>query len=144
MPHEYAGHYSAKHPDGTAYDPALADALRKRAEDDRITCAAAFEVAEAVGATPEEVGKTADLLEYRIIKCQLGLFGYSPEKRIVKPADHVPDDLRERLLEAVADGKISCAAVWDIADELGLARMTVSGACEGLGLKVGPCQIGAF
>lgn len=144
MPHEYAGHYSTKHPDGTAYDPALADALRERAEDGRITCVAAFEVADALGASPEEVGKTADLLEYRIIKCQLGLFGYSPEKRIVRPSEHVPDDLRRRLLAAVADGKISCSAVWDIAAELSLDKMTVSGACEGLGLKVGPCQIGAF
>jgi len=144
MPHEYAGHYSTKHPDGTAYDPALADALRERAEDGRITCVAAFEVADALEAAPADVGKTADLLEYRITKCQLGLFGYSPNKRIVKPAEHVPDDLRERLLASAANGKISCAAVWEIADALSLAKMTVSGACEGLGLKVGPCQIGAF
>lgn len=144
MPHEYAGHYSAKHPDGTAYDPALAAALRERAEDDRITCVAAFDVVDALGAAPPEIGKTADLLEYRITKCQLGLFGYSPEKRIVKPAVHVPDELRERLLVAAAGGWLSCAAAWEIADALGLEKMAISGACEGLGLKVGPCQIGAF
>ncbi len=144
MPHEYAGHYAAKHPRDAAYDPAVADALRERAKDERITCVEAFEVVDALEATPEEVGRTADLLEYRITKCQLGLFGYSPEKRIIEPATHISDDLHERLSKAASDGRISCVACWEIADALGLPKMTVSAACEGLGLKVGPCQIGAF
>ena len=144
MTHEYEGHYSTKHANGATYDPALADALTDSAEDGRVTCAAAFDLAEAFKATPAEVGKTADLLELRIIKCQLGLFGYTPEKRIVKPAENVSADVRERVLEAVVDGRIGCAACWKIADTLGLAKMTVSGACEGLGLKVNDCQLGAF
>jgi len=144
MTHEYAGHYGAKHPAGTTYDPALAAALEERAADGRITCAAAFDVAGSLRVTPLDVGKTADLLELRIIKCRLGLFGYAPEKRIVRPAEHVPDDLRERLLGAVVDGRISCKACWEIAETLGLEKTAVSGACEALGLKVGLCQLGAF
>ena len=144
MTHEYAGHYSMKHPDGTTYDPDLADAITDIAEDGRVTCVAAFDLAEAFEVAPSEVGKTADLLEYRIIRCQLGLFGYSPEKRIVKAAEQVPDDLRSRVLGAATDGRISCAACWEIAETLGLGKLTVSGACEGLGLKVNACQLGAF
>jgi hypothetical protein len=144
MTHEDAGHYRAKHPDGTLYDPALADALTERAQDDRVTCAAAYDLAEAFEVAPLEVGKTADLLEFRIVECQMGLFGYSPEKRIVKAADEVSDDLRDHLLGAAADGRIACAVCWNIARTLALEKMAVSAACEHLGLKVKNCQLGAF
>jgi hypothetical protein len=144
MTHEAAGHYAAKHPDGTLHDPALAAALKERAEDGRITCVAAHDLAEAFKVPSSEVGKTADLLEYRIIQCQMGLYGYSPEKRIVKAAERVSDDLRDRVLGAADDGRISCASCWEIARTLGIERMAVSAACERLGLKVKRCQLGAF
>jgi hypothetical protein len=144
MPHEYAGHYSTKHPQGTKYDPALAAALKQRAEDARITCTRAHELAGAFGVSPSEVGKTADLLELRITECQMGLFGYAPDKRIVKPARQVSDGLRVRIDTATTNGGITCAACWRIAQDLGLQKMDVSAACEGLGLKVKNCQIGAF
>lgn len=144
MPHEYAGHYSTKHPEGTPCDPAIAAALKEAAADGRITCVAAHGVAETLKVPPSEVGKAADLLEFRVIDCQMGLFGYSPEKRLVKPAERVSDELRERVQKAVADGRITCAACWKIARELGMEKMAVSSACERLGLKVKNCQIGAF
>ena len=144
MPHEYAGHYSTQHPQGTEYDAALASALRERAAGARITCTRAHDLAKASGASPAEVGKTADLLELRITECQMGLFGYSPEKRIVKPAKQVSDELRACIEAATRDGRITCVACWKIAQDLGLQKMEVSAACEGLGLKVKNCQIGAF
>jgi len=144
MTHEDAGHYSAKHPDGALCDPAIATALAAKAEDGRIRCDAAHVIAAAFGAGPSEIGRTADLLEYHIVECQLGLFGYSPEKRIVKPAEEVSDDLRDRLLKTTGDGRISCASCWKIADTLGVEKMTVSSACEALGIKVKHCQLGAF
>ena len=144
MTHEDEGHYRAKHPAGTAYRPDIADALAKRTEAGRITCEAAFDVVEAMKVSPSEVGKTADLLEYRIIRCQLGLFGYSPDKRIVKAADDVSAELGDRLKETAGSRGVSCAACWKIAETLGLEKMAVSAACERLGLKVSSCQLGAF
>ena len=144
MTHEDAGHYAGKHPTGTAPDPAAAAALEVEAGDGRITCAAAFEVADALGVSPSEIGKTLDLLEYRITHCQLGLFGYSPDKKIVKAATEVPEALAEGLERVSSDGRLDCASCWKIAAELGMERMAVSAACEGLGLKIGPCQLGAF
>jgi hypothetical protein len=144
MTHEDAGHYKAKHPDGTRFDPAIADALAGKVVDDEVTCRTAHEVAQEFDVAPSEVGKAADLMEYRIVECQMGLFGYSPEKRTVKPAAEVSDELRERLLAATVEGRISCAESWRIARELGLAKLAVSSACEKLGLKVKPCQLGAF
>lgn len=144
MTHEDAGHYSLKYPDGTTPDPALATALRERAVDGRLTCTVAHAVADAFKVAPAEVGKTADLLELRIVECQMGLFGYSPEKRIVKAADTVSQELRDQLDRLGSDGRISCATCWKIAETLGIEKMAVSSACEALGLKVKHCQLGAF
>lgn len=144
MTHEDEGHYAAKHPPGSTYDPALAGALRDAAQDGRVTCTAAHEIARRFKVPPSEVGKTADLLEYRIVRCQLGLYGYSPEKRLVTPAASVSQDLRARLDRMAEDGRISCASCWMIAEELGLEKLAVSSACELLGIKVKRCQLGAF
>jgi hypothetical protein len=144
MTHDDAGKYGAKHPAGTAYDPAVAAALASRAEDGKISCAAAHDIAEKAGVVPSEVGRTADLLELRIHRCQMGLFGYSPEKRLVKPASGASEDLRALLAGAAPEGRIDCLSCWEIARSLEMGKMAVADACEHLGLKVRNCQIGAF
>jgi hypothetical protein len=144
MTHEDAGHYAAKHPDGTQSDPVVTAALSQRARDGRITCTAAHEVAATLEVHPSEVGRTTDLLEYRIIECQLGLFGHSPQKRIVKPAETVSEELRTKLEQEAADGNIECASCWEIARELAVEKLTVACACEHMGLKVTRCQLGTF
>ena len=144
MTHEDAGHYSAKHPQGALRDPAIATALAEGAEDGRIACEAAHAMAAAFGAGPSEIGKTADLLEYHIVECQLGLFGYSPEKKIANPAEDVTQDMRDQLARYAADGRISCASCWKIAEILDIEKMAVSSACELLGIKIKHCQLGAF
>lgn len=144
MTHEDAGHYGAKHPAGTLCDPAIAAALTQQAEDSRVACTAAHEIAASSGVAPSEIGKAADLMEYRIVKCQLGLFGYEPEKRIVQPAENVSDELRDQLQRYAADGRINCATCWKIARDLGIEKPAVSSACELLGIKVKHCQLGAF
>jgi len=144
MSHEDAGHYAAKHPPGTVRSPKITAALQQAAEDAQLSCVAAHHVAEDLGVSPAEIGVAADLLEYRIVRCQLGLFGYTPEKRIVKPAAEVSDELRDHLTRTSVEGRIDCAVCWDIARMLGVAKLEVSSACESLGLKVRHCQLGAF
>ena len=144
MTHEDAGHYSAKHPAGSSPDPAITAALNERGSDGQITCAGAFKIAEDLGVAASAVGETADLLEYRIIRCQLGLFGFTPEKKIVRPADTAPDAVRNRLEAAAGTGHLDCASSWEIAKELGLGKIAVSAACERLGIRIIKCQLGAF
>ncbi len=146
MTHEDAGHYSAKHPPGSDYQPEIAAAIKEKADGDQISCAKAHQIAADKGVSPAEIGKTIDLLEYRLIKCQLGLFGYEPEKKIVEPMppEELTENLKEALSLAARDGKIACRDSWQIAARLSLPRMTVAAACETLEIKVSPCQLGAF
>jgi hypothetical protein len=130
--------------DDGALDPGMRDFLTKRCRTGELSCAEAFHFADQLGVSPAEIGRYADHLKLHLIKCQLGLFGYEPEKKIVKPAAHIDDELDAAIQAALVNDRLPCAAAWAIAASLGLAKMTVSAACEALGVKVKPCQLGAF
>ena len=144
MAHQDKGHYAAKHPAETELDEQIARLIAKKAKEDVITCADAVAIAAQTGKTISEVGVALDLLEKRISFCQMGLFGFSPEKRIVRAAATVDERLKRAIFEKLQDGKLSCLKSWLIADELNLPRMAVSEACEALKIKIKPCQLGAF
>jgi len=144
MTHEDAGHYSRKHAPGTEPDAALAQAVKNVAGEEGISCAEAFQIVEKHNVPPLEVGRTADLLEVSIIKCQLGLYGYGAKKRIVKPAKQVSHELETAIKSGLIDDRLPCSTAWRIARELGLPKLAVSSACEKLGQKIRPCQLGSF
>ena len=105
---------------------------------------AAFSIVETSGAEPAQVGQTLDLMEVRLVGCQLGLFGHSPEEKPVRPAESVSSELSARIKAGLKEGRLPCAAAWAIAEELKLPKMAVSSASEKLGIKIKPCQLGAF
>jgi len=144
MTHEDAGHYRLKHPSQTKVDPQIAEALKEKAKNNKISCASAHKIADETGTTPAEVGVALDLLEMRITNCQLGLFGHSPEKKIVKSSETVSPELEKAIRNSLEDNRISCLSCWEIAARFGIARIDISAACEALGVKIGLCQLGAF
>ena len=144
MAHEDRGHYARKHPERSDINPDISNAIERKAPGDRISCAAAFKIVEEQTTTPEAVGFTLDILEKRITKCQLGLFGYEPYKKVIKKMKEMPADLEEAVKAESANKRISCRTAWDIADSLGIKKMNVSAACETLGIKISSCQLGAF
>jgi len=144
MTHEDAGHYRLKHPSQTRLDPKIAEALKEKAKNNKISCASAHKIADETGATPAEVGLALDLLEMRITNCQLGLFGHSPEKKVVRSSETVSPELEKAIRNSLEDNRISCLSCWEIAARFGIARMDISAACEALGVKIGLRQLGAF
>jgi hypothetical protein len=144
MTHDDKGHYAKKHSPDRKVKPEISDALKKQVSDGKISCTAAHKIAGDLKEPPPEVGFTMDILELRIEKCQMGLFGYTPEKKIVKPVESVPRTLENAILEQVEDGRLSCKAAWDLAEKLSIKKMGVSSACETLKIKISPCQLGAF
>lgn len=144
MAHQDKGHYAAKHPDLTPINEKIAGLIKQKAINNVITCADATSIAEVAGISMKEVGVNLDLLEMRISFCQMGLFGFSPDKRIVKAAEKVDAALQKAIEENLQDGRLSCENSWKIADQLGLPRMSVSETCEALKIKIKPCQLGAF
>jgi len=136
--------FSKKHSPDKKVNEELARAVKARAREGELPCAVAFSIAEEMNVPPEEVGFTLDVLGIRVVKCQLGLYGYKPEKRIVKPAERVAPDLEKTIRDSLINGRLTCAEAWRIAERFGLRKMEVSSACETLGIKISACQLGSF
>jgi len=144
MAHEDKGHFSKKHSSDRKVNERESALVKTNVQDGAMACAVAFEVAETLGVPAEEVGFTLDSLEVKVVKCQLGLFGYAPAKRIVKPAERVAPDLEKAIRAALVKGRLSCTAAWALAENRRLKKMDISSACETLGIKIGSCQLGTF
>jgi hypothetical protein len=138
------GHYGSKHPGGIVVAKEITEAVKKRSRQGALTCPLAFKIAGELSVPPGEVGKAMDLLEINIVKCQLGLFGYSPVRRIVQPAESVSEELETALRKAMIDGRLPCAEIFRIAGAFKLAKIRVSAACEKLKIRISACQLGAF
>lgn len=127
----------------TEMNEALSKLIKEKTFDKRITCSAAHEIANTTGTSPEDIGKQIDLMEYRLTKCQLGLFGYKNKKNL-NPDIIITPKLNQKIDSAADDWKISCIACWDIAKDLDMHRLEIGSACEKKGLRIKPCQLGAF
>ncbi len=143
MTHSDAGRYAAKHKPGAAPDPRIVEAVRQKAAEGGLACAEAERIAKTLSVSLPEIGRTLDLLELRIGRCQLGLFGYA-EGKAVAAAAAVSEDLEAAIRARLADGRLPCRAAWEIAAELKIARMEVSAVCEAQKIRIKPCQLGAF
>ncbi len=144
MEYQHKKDLVSKHGPEIKADPAVAEALKSKAGDGRVSCAAAHRIAQDLKVSPALVGVALDLGQYRINKCQLGLFGYYPEKRIVNPAQHVAPELEKAIRAALKNSRLSCSDAWELADKSGLSRLEVAAACESLQIRISSCQLGAF
>jgi hypothetical protein len=91
----------------------LAVAIRSRLEGGKPACAAACELAAELDVDPIEVGRTADRLQVRLDRCELGLFGYPGHAKGWEGAGAaslpVPEGLEDALRDAGQErSEVSC------------------------------------
>lgn len=147
MSHIEQGNYRTKHGQNAPVDQRVCEAIKGRAEDGRLSCAGASALAQELDVTMEEVGRNADLLEIKIDRCQLGLFGYGRTKgkhSIVEPPEQVSDELETAIRGALSDGKLTCVDSWTIAEGHRISKRAVCEAADKLGIKTSQCQLGVF
>jgi hypothetical protein len=117
-------------------------------EKDKIPCPVAHFFAAYLKVSPLEVGDALTQLGIRIYQCQLGLFGYGRKGqsgyKILGRKVEVPAEVLDLIRSKVFDGKISCMELWDIADNSSVYRPEAGNAADSLGIKIRPCQLGAF
>lgn len=143
MAHQDRGHYADKHPEKTV-DPVILKKLREISEKSLLRCASAHKAAKSLGVSPKKIGIQADLMELRIVECQLGLFGYAPEQKRIDPGIGISDKLWAAIENKSADGRLSCRECWDLAGEWKISRLDMGSACEKINIRIKPCQLGAF
>ncbi len=147
MNDENRAKYASKHPEDVGLNLEIANKIKAKQEDGRLACAAAITIAKECDETLAEVGRNADLLETRIDKCLLGLFGFEKvdgKKRRITAAESVPRDVEKAIRCRLTDGRLTCKTCWEIAASLGESKYSVSQAAEALEIKISKCQIGAF
>ena len=144
MTHEDAGNYPGKHDPKEKPDPEITSAIMAHSGARQITCADLHKIATELKANPLDVGKTADLMNIKIIKCQLGLFGHSPESRVVEPAETVSPEMGQSIRDQSGEGHLSCEGAWKIAEQLQTEKMDVCNAAEAMKVKIRFCQLGTF
>jgi len=125
-------------------DQRLLEIIKERLQSGKLPCAVAFDIAKKNGIRPQTIGETVNAADIRLCKCQLGLFGYSPENKIIKPLDSVNPELAQEIIDTKKDNVIQCVQIWEVAKKLGMRKLHVSCACESLKLKIKGCQLGAF
>ena len=136
--------FAEKHEHEKITDPILKDNILKRAKNGEIPCAVAFEIARELNISPDMIGMSIDLLNIKLTKCQMGLFGYKPQKKMLKSTNLANPDLKDAISEALVEGGLSCKRAWEISSRFNLHKITVGRACEFLEIKIKNCQLGAF
>jgi hypothetical protein len=143
MTHEDAGHYGGKRR-GAELNRSIAERIKEKISDNRISCAEAHSIAVELNATPADIGTAIDLLEIRIIKCQLGLFGYAQKKNIPALSDKINPEMASAIQTALMNGRLACSDAWEISKRFKISKPMVSAVCETMKIKISPCQLGAF
>jgi hypothetical protein len=127
----------------------LTERVRTAATENQLPCVVAHKLAGEWGVTPEDLGAAANAAGVKITRCQMGFFGYAPQKgmpgySVVQPAAHVPEALAAEVRAALVNGRLPCRAAWEIAQRHGLNYRQMGDAVEALGIRVKPCQLGCF
>ena len=136
--------FADKHEPYAKPDSLIQAEILKHAKNNELPCAVAIEIAKDLKIAADLVGMTADLIDFRLVKCQLGLFGYYPTKKMITPDTQVDPDLKNAISAALINAQLPCKSAWEIASRFNIRKMAVGGACEALKVKIKPCQIGAF
>jgi hypothetical protein len=136
--------FADKHGADALANDSIREHINRQTKNNELSCAKAFKIAKELQVSAAEVGMTADLLNITLVKCQLGLFGYKPEKKIVKPKAAANPKLESAIQTSLVNGRLPCAKAWEIARNFKIGKMNVSSVCEQLKIKIKPCQLGAF
>jgi hypothetical protein len=143
MTHENAGNYAGKR-HGAELNEMIAARIKEKISENTISCAEAHSIAVKLNADPADVGTTIDLLEVRINKCQLGLFGYGKQKNIPTLSDKINPEIELAIKSSLVNDRLTCSTAWEISKRFNISKAMVAAACETMKIKISACQLGAF
>lgn len=143
MTHEDTGNYAGKRR-GAELNETIAAKIKEKISEKRISCAEAHSIAAELSVAAADVGAAVDLLELRIIKCQLGLFGYGKEKSIPVLSEKINPDIELAIKSSLINDRLPCSTSWEIAKKFNVSKPMVAAVCESMKIKISPCQLGAF
>ena len=136
--------FAAKHQGKAQISNIIKNEILKRNKDGKLPCLIAFRIANSLQVAAADVGRTVDLLNFRLTKCQLDLFGYKSQKKIIKAKEPEDQSIKKAIHDGLVEERLPCINAWEIASRFNIHKMMVSSACEAMNIKIIKCQLGAF
>ena len=122
----------------------LEDTVKVSLKDGYLPCAVAFKIAKEAQVPKVAVGEMTDRLGIRITNCQIGCF--KVDKTIHDNSAH--EDLDDRIISKLKaleeNNELTCAKVFDLAQQLQSTPVAIADAANLRNLKIRNCQLGCF
>jgi len=121
----------------------LEDTVKASLKDGYLPCAVAFKIAKEAQVPKVAVGEMTDRLGIRVTNCQIGCF--KVDRTIRDNSAHELDDGIVSKLNALKENnELTCANVFDLAQQLKSTPMAIADAANLRDLKIHNCQLGCF
>jgi hypothetical protein len=122
----------------------LENSVKESLKDGYLPCALVFKIAEEAQISKVAVGETIDRLGIRITNCQIDCF--KVDKTIHDNSDHkiLDDGIVSKLDALNENNELTCANVFDLADNLRLTPMIIANTSNTRNLRIRNCQLGCF
>ncbi len=122
----------------------LEDMVKTSLKGGYLPCGVAFKIAQEVQVPKVAVGEMTDRLGIRVTDCQTGCFKI--DKTIHDNSAYgVPDDRIVSRLNALRENHpLTCAKVFDIAEQFKSTPMAIADVANLRNLKIYSCQLGCW
>ncbi len=112
--------------------------------DGYLLCAVAFKIAKEGQVPKVAVGEMTDRLGIRVTNCQIGCFKVDKTIHDNSAHEHLDDGIVSKLKALKENNELTCANVFDLAQQLKSTPMVIADAANLRGLKIDNCQLGCF
>ncbi|OQY02240.1 MAG: hypothetical protein B6I26_01445 [Desulfobacteraceae bacterium 4572_130] len=143
MTKKHAKDYAIKH-SGKRINKKAEKIIKQKSKDEKITCKSLHIAAKEIGITPSDAGIQIDLMGLKLIECQLGVFGYLPNGKILKKEIKFSKQVEKIIEKNTQNGKIICKKCWEIAKNLKMKKLDISSIANIKNIKIKNCQLGAY
>jgi len=113
-------------------------------KDDYLPCAVAFKIAKEAQVPKVAVGEMIDRLSIRITNCQIGCFKVGKTIHDNSAHEALDDGIVSKLNALKENNELTCANVFDLAQQLKSTPMAIANVANLRGLKIHNCQLGCF
>ncbi len=124
--------------------PQLEDTVKASLKDSYLPCAVAFKIAKEAQIPKVAVGEMTDRLGIRVTNCQIGCFKVAKTIHDNSSHEDLDDGIVSKLNALKENNELTCANVFDLAQQLKSTPMAIADAANLRDLKIHNCQLGCF
>ena len=122
----------------------LEDMVKASLKGGYLPCAVAFRIAKEIQIPKVAVGEMTDRLGIRIMNCQIGCFKVDKTIHDNTAHEDLDDGIVSKLNALKENNELTCANVFDLAQQLKSTPMVIADAANLRDLRIQNCQLGCF